>query len=480
MFDPSATTIRCKAAVVLLIAIAAVSSSMSARATDDKAFKRTSASMTGARFLALGIGKSAVVDLPRDAKDVLVANPAIANAVVRSARRAYLIGVAAGQTSVIFFDSEGRQLAAYDIEVGRDASGVREALKKMMPNSSVKVDAINDSVVLSGEVANAADARSAVDTAARLVGDEKKVVNGLIIKGKEQVLLKVTVAEVQRSIIKQLGIDLNGVSIAIGSAVLDFQIDNPFTVQNQTISNTVFQPSYNLPAGGTISATLRAMEQSGVLRTLAEPNLTAISGESAKFLAGGEFPIPGGQSCDATTVPPTCTISVQFKQFGVGLEFTPVVLSEGRISLRVATEVSELSAEGAIRFSSVNIPSLKVRRANSTVELPSGGALVLAGLIQDQTKQNINGVPGLMNLPILGSLFRSRDYQAGQTELMILVTPYVVKATPRQDLARPDDGFADPADPATILLGRLNRIYGGPGTSGQQRTYHGSYGFILD
>jgi pilus assembly protein CpaC len=220
------------------------------------------------------------------------------------------------------------------------------------------------------------------------------------------------------------------------------------------------------------------MEQSGVLRTLAEPNLTAISGESAKFLAGGEFPIPAGQTCDATTG--QCQIQIQFKQFGVGLEFTPVVLGEGRISLRVGTEVSELSTEGAIRFSNVNIPSLKVRRANSTVELPSGGTLVMAGLIQEQTKQNINGFPGLMNLPILGTLFRSRDYQTGQTELMIIVTPYVVKPTARQVLSRPDDGFADPADPSTILLGQLNRIYGGSGASVPQRTLHGNYGFIID
>ncbi len=473
MFDTFATAIRFKAVVTVCIALAMLALSVPTHAADEKAAMRAS----GNRFLAIGIGKSAVVDLPRDAKDVLVANPAIANAVMRSARRAYLIGVAAGQTNVIFFDSDGHQLAAYDIEVGRDATGVREALRKLMPNASVQVDAINDSVVLSGEVANAADAQHAVETAGRLVGDEKKVVNGLIIRGKEQVLLKVTVAEVQRSIIKQLGIDLNGVSIGIGSTVIDFETNNPFTLQNQTISNTFVRPTLKLPGGGTISATLRAMEQSGVLRTLAEPNLTAISGESAKFLAGGEFPIPAGQTCDATTG--QCQIQVQFKQFGVGLEFTPVVLGEGRISLRVATEVSELSAEGAIKFSNINIPALKVRRANSTVELPSGGALVLAGLIQDQTKQNINGVPGLMNIPVLGTLFRSRDYQAGQTELMIMVTPYVVKPNARQDLSRPDDGFAEPADPSTVLLGRLNRIYGGP-AAGQQRSFHGNYGFILD
>lgn len=474
MFDPSLTIARSFAVVAVLMG--AMAAALPALAND----KTPSAAswQSGARFLALGIGKSTVVDLPRDAKDVLVANPAIANAVVRSARRAYLIGVAPGQTNVIFFDAEGRQIAAYDIEVGRDASGVREALRRVMPNSSIRVDAVNDSVVLSGEVANAAQAQHAVDAAARLVGDPAKVVNGLTIRGGEQVLLKVTVAEVQRNVLKQLGFNLDAINVEIGSAVLNLSINNPFSVQGSIADPaTQVTPRWNV-GGGTVSATLRAMEQSGVLRTLAEPNLTAISGESAKFLAGGEFPVPAGQNCDPNTG--VCTIQIQFKQFGVSLDFTPIVLSEGRISLKVATEVSELSNEGAIRLSSVSIPALRVRRANSTVELPSGGSLVLAGLLQQTTRQNINGFPGLMNIPILGSLFRSRDYQNGDTELMIMVTPYTVRPTSARNLARPDDGFANPDDPSTILLGRLNRIYGGPGSALPQRAYYGTYGFILD
>jgi pilus assembly protein CpaC len=475
MFGPTATLARISMAIAIAATGWGIAMPLPASA-GDMAPLSTSAS-PGTRFLALGIGKSMVIDLPRDAKDVLVANPAIANAVVRSARRAYLIGVAFGQTNVIFFDAEGRQMAAYDIEVGRDASGVREALRRVMPNSSVRVDAVNDSVVLSGEVANAAQAQHAVDAAAKLVGDTAKVVNGLTIRGGEQVMLKVTVAEVQRNVLKQLGINMEG-SVGIGSAVIGFNSDNPFTVQNQSISETVLNPTYTSPRF-TIDAQLRAMEQSGVLRTLAEPNLTAISGESAKFLAGGEFPVPGGSTCD----PPgstNCTITIQFKPFGVALDFTPVVLSGGRVSLKVATEVSELSAEGAIRLgNNINIPSLKVRRASSTVELPSGGALVLGGLLQETTRQNINGVPGLMNIPILGTLFRSRDYQTGQTELMIMVTPYLVRPTSPANLARPDDGFADADDPSTILLGRLNRIYGGRGDR-PKRAYHGNYGFILD
>jgi len=467
MFGLNATLVRYAAAAALLggalvgpLALAPAFSSEAGRGA-------SYSGQSGSRFLALGIGRSTVIDLPRDAKDVLVANPAIANAVVRSARRAYLIGVAPGQTNVIFFDAEGRQMAAYDIEVGRDASGVREALRRVMPNSSIRVDSVSDSVVLSGEVANAAQAQHAVDAATRLVGDPSKVVNGLTIRGGEQVMVKVTVAEIQRSVLKQLGFDINGVNISIGSVDLNFAFNNA-----PTDATNVITPGYNLPAGGRLDASLRAMEQAGVLRTLAEPNLTAISGESAEFLAGGEFPIPipGGIG-----VPPT----VEFKQFGVALNFTPVVLSEGRISMKVTTEVSELSNEGAVSISGLTIPSLKVRRANSTVELPSGGSLALAGLLQQQTRQNINGFPGLMNIPILGTLFRSRDYQNGQTELMIIVTPYSVQPVARQKLARPDEGFADPADPAAILLGRLNRIYGGRAAV-PARTYHGNYGFIID
>ncbi len=231
-----------------------------------------------------------------------------------------------------------------------------------------------------------------------------------------------------------------------------------------------------------MSATLRAMERAGVIRTLAEPNLTAISGESANFLAGGEFPVPGGYSCDPQTR--ICQLAIQFKKFGVGLNFTPVVLSEGRISLKVMTEVSELSNENAIVLvqgtSTQTIPAIKTRRAETTVEIPSGGALAMAGMIQEQTKHQISGLPGLMQVPVLGTLFKSRDYVNRQTELMVIVTPYIARAVAQKDLSRPDDGFVDSSDPAAILLNRLHRVYGAPGGKGPAPGYHGKYGFILD
>jgi len=223
---------------------------------------------------------------------------------------------------------------------------------------------------------------------------------------------------------------------------------------------------------------LRAMERAGVIRTLAEPNLTAISGESANFLAGGEFPVPAGSTCDATGR--NCQVTITFKKFGVSLNFTPVVLGDGRISLRVSSEVSELSNEGALQQAGVSIPSLRVRRTDTTVEIPSGGALAMAGLIQEQTKQQINGLPGLMQLPILGTLFKSRDFVNHQTELAVIVTPYIVRSVARQELSRPDDGFADASDPASVLLGRFNRIYGVARAPEPKQPYHGKYGFILD
>jgi pilus assembly protein CpaC len=451
---------------------------------------RTAAPVTtdgqmNARFLSLGIGKSIVIDLPREIKDVLVADPKVANAVVRSTQRAYIIGAAVGQTNIVFFDSTGAQIAAYDIAVKRDLNGVRAALKQSLPNSDILIEGVGDGVVLSGSAASPIEAQQAADIAARLVGGTDKVVNSIAVRGRDQVMLKVTVAEVARNIVKQLGIDLTA-SLAYGTSVVNFNNANPFTSLGRPLvsGNEV---KATLPGTSSVTATLRAMETAGVVRTLAEPNLTAISGESATFIAGGEFPVPAGYSCDPVTR--VCQTQISFKKFGISLNFTPVVMSEGRISLRVMTEVSELSIDNSITLTqslsgnttnSLTIPSVKTRRAETTLEIPSGGSMAMAGLIAEQTKQAINGLPGLSQLPVLGTLFRSRDYVNNQTELMILVTPYVVRAVAQKDLSRPDDGFAAASDPQADLLGSINRIYGVPGRVEKARNYRGTYGFITD
>jgi pilus assembly protein CpaC len=442
---------------------------------------KVAASETTSRSIALGVGKSVVIDLPTNIKDVLVADPKIANAVIRSPRRVYMIGVKVGQTNIFLFDAHGNQIAGFDIAVTRDLNGVRAALRQTLPNTDIHIRGVGDGVMLSGTAPNAAEAQQAYDIASRLVGGDTKVVNGITVSGRQEVMLKVVVAEVERDVIKQLGIDLSG-SLNYGTAVVNFNTSNPFSATGQALSDTSL--------GGTfknVTATLRAMERAGVIHTLAEPNLTAISGETASFVAGGEFPIPNGLSCDTTKSPPVCQAQIEFKKFGVSLTFTPVVLSAGRISLKVMTEVSDLSQDNAMTLQipgssqSLTVPSIKTRRAETTVEIPSGGSLAMAGMLQRQTKQSINGLPGLMQVPILGALFKSRDYVNNETELMILVTPYIVHPVAGDKLARPDDGFSDPSDPQTVLLGRLNRIYGGPAkTDPPPKDYHGRYGFILD
>jgi pilus assembly protein CpaC len=435
-----------------------------------------------ARFLPLGVGKSIVIDLPRDIKDVLVADPKIANAVVRSAQRAYIIGAAIGQTNIVFFDSAGQQIAAYDIAVKRDLNGVRAAVKQTLPNSDIQVEGLGDSAILTGTAASPIEAQQAGDLVARLVGGADKIVNSIVVRGRDQVMLKVTVAEVSRSIIKQLGVDLSA-KLNYGTAVVNFNNANPFTANNAPLvpGNSLATSFGSTPS---VQATLRAMESAGVVRTLAEPNLTAISGESATFISGGEFPIPTGVTCQTTTAGAIgqCVQTVSFKKFGISLNFTPVVLTEGRISLRVMTEVSEISTDNALQGGAggTTIPSIKTRRAETTLEIPSGGAMAMAGLIQDQTKQAINGLPGLSQLPVLGSLFRSRDYINSETELMVLVTPYIVRAVAQKDLSRPDDGFAAASDPQADLLGSISRIYGVPGRVEPARNYRGTYGFITD
>ncbi len=429
-----------------------------------------------ARFLPLGIGKSIVIDLPRDIKDVLVADPKIANAVVRSAQRAYLIGAAVGQTNIVFFDAAGQQIAAYDIAVTRDLNGIRGALRQTLPSADIRVEGIGEGVVLSGTASSQIESQQAADLAARLVGGPDKVVNSISVRGRDQVMLKVTVAEVQRNIVKQLGVDLSA-KLSYGTAVVNFNNSNPFTAlgRNLVDGNSTAASFGSVPS---VTATLKAMENAGVIRTLAEPSLTAISGETANFLAGGEFPVPGGRSCDPATG--LCTTSIIFKKFGISLGFTPVVLSEGRISLRVATDVSELSQENSVTQNGLSIPGLKTNRADTTLEIPSGGSMVMAGLIKQQTKQSISGLPGMSQLPVLGTLFRSRDLVNNNTELMILVTPYIVRAVAQKDLSRPDDGFAASSDPQADLLGSVNRIYGVPGRAEPARSYRGTFGFITD
>ncbi|PPD16228.1 MAG: secretin [Methylobacterium sp.] len=442
------------------------------------------------RRIDLSVGKSIIIDLPRDAGEVFVADPKVANAVVRTSRKIFIIGTGPGTTSVFVMDKGGAQIAALDIgvakELARELNVLREVLKKAMPTADIKVSSVGDSFVLSGTVDSALEVQSALDIANNLVGQSSsgflglggstsgKVVNALQVRGKDQVMLKVTIAEVQRSVLKQLGVNFDG-EWRVASTAFGLVTDNPFSVQRESLGNT----AATLQSGNK-TGTLRAMERQGVLRTLAEPTLTAISGESAKFLAGGEIAVPQNESCDFTTGRRICTLSLTYKPIGVTLNFTPVVLSEGRISIRLATEVTEVDADNSVQLSSSRIVGFRTRKAETTVELPSGGVLATAGIIQQSTRQQINGLPGAMNIPILGTLFRSRDYQRYETELLVLVQPFIARPSAPGQIARPDDGFADATDPSTIFMGRLNRTYGTAATDLRRKGGLGPVGFIND
>lgn len=486
----SGTALALAAALALGVASTALAKGPQRQADveyDNSAVQRVRPTATDevlARRVDLPVGKSVTIDLPRDAKEVFVASPDVANAVVRTARKIYIIGLKAGSTTVLVNDAEGRQIAALDIgiakELTREINIIREVMKTAMPGAQIEVKGVGDNIVLSGVVDSALEAQRAVDIAQNLVGKQSslffstqgEVVNALRIRGKDQVMLKVTVAEIQRNVLKQLGINFSG-SWKVGDSTLSALIDSPFSVQKQVLSSTEITGSLN---GGKQTPTLKALERQGVLRTLAEPTLTAISGESAKFLAGGDIPVPQSETCDATTG--RCTVQLIYRAIGVALNFTPVVLSENRISIRVATEVTEIDGDNQYVLRSSSVPGFRTRRAETTVELPSGGVLATAGLIMQQSRQAINGLPALMNVPILGTMFRSRDYQRNETELMILVQPFIARPSEPGQIARPDEGFADASDPSTVFMNRLVRAYG-QGVS-RPNTFRGPVGFIND
>ncbi|RFC65481.1 type II and III secretion system protein family protein [Fulvimarina endophytica] len=485
----------------------------------------------GNTTIQLGLDKSKVIELSADAHDILVANPSVADALTRDKRHIYLFGKQVGQTNLIVFDKANRQIASIEIRIERDVTGLAAAIRRYVPDSDVTVEIMNDNVVLTGRVRTPLDAKRVGQIAgAYLTGGEattgnyirqasaggeanggadvafasesrreSQIINLLQIEGEDQVTLKVTVAEVQRSVVKQLGLD-GAVSTAIDGVTFGAVTDNVFGLGN-ALGGQFAGLGYN--NGSTdVSTQLRAMEQAGVMRTLAEPSLTAISGESASFKVGGEFSVPSGRDftpekrtnirdangrvVDVEIEDGQYTLNSRNVEYGIGLDFTPVVLSPGRISLKLRTSVSEptfespfnLGSDQKSRIPATAVIGIRKRLADTTVELPSGGSLVIAGLVRDEVRQVISGFPGLSKLPILGSLFRSRDFQRYETELVIIVTPYLVRPVAREALARPDDGLAFSSDGAGNFLGRINRIYGHSETQLPPGRYHGVVGYI--
>ncbi len=436
------------------------------------------------RRINLGVGKSVIVDLPRDASEIFIADPKVVTAIVRSARKLYIIANTGGQTSVFALDPQGNRIASLEITVGRDIAELLQILKTAMPNTNIIPKTVNDTIILTGTVDSASDAQVAVDIAKGFVTlassvpgapTSGTVVNSIVIKGRDQVMLKVTIAEVQRNVMKQLGVTNAIARGNWGSISLGNSLTNQLTTGGIPLGSYDAASAVGSVVNG-LAGQLQVYERQGVAKVLAEPTVTAVSGENAKFTAGGEIPVPGSQSCTGGV----CTTGVNFKPYGVTLNFSPVVLSEGKILLRIATEVTEIDPTATFSFNTVSVSGFRTRKNETTVELPSGGSIATAGLIQTTSRATINGIPGLMNLPVLGALFRSREYQRQETELMIIVTPYIAKPVAPNELSRPGDGFADASDPQAVFLGRVNRVYSSSSNPEALGKYNGPVGFIND
>ena len=416
------------------------------------------------RRLTVGLHKAVLVELPVDVQDVIVSHPDTIDVTVLTSRRVVLTAKLAGEANAFLLGRDGRKIAILDFTVKRDLADLGEMLARLLPNSRIKLSTSGEGVVLSGKVAHPADSARAEEMAKQYLKNAP-VVNLIASSEKEQVLLKVYVVEMQRDAIRRLGVDLPQAIASAGAFTFTKVIQGGFPVSSLVNPGAAFTGAGSVPFvsngsalqatanwnGNTASAIIQAFERAGLSRTLAEPTLTAISGETAKFLAGGEFPVPISNKDN--------TVTVTWKSFGVNVAFTPYVLSEGRINLKVAAEVSELSSQGAVTLQTISIPAIQVRRAETSVEMPSGSALAIAGLLSDQTRQNVDGVPELRNLPVLGALFRSKDYRSSSSELVILVTPYVVKPTDPALLERPDKGFAPANDLKALVRGHLHRVY---------------------
>ena len=451
----------------------------------------------------LGLNKSLVLDLPEDAFDILVADPSVADAVTRSSRRIYLFGRSVGNTNIFVFGEDGQPIANIDLRVERDVANLEGDLERFIPGSDVSVEIVNDNIVLTGTVLTAQDANKAERLAnAFLNGGEQgsrgsgdgglaalfgvdqssSIVNLLTILGENQVSLKLTVAEIQRDVVKQLGMNINNSSInasALDSDLLSGLTGGLFNFhrsgqgllrgQQFRLGGQIGPDSFGL----NINAAINALNETGVMRTLAEPTLTAVSGENASFRVGGTYNIVGGIDADAEEGD---TIESQEIEYGVSMSFRPVVLSSGRISIKLRTEVAEPTSVGSNPVANGTFLGVRRREAETTVELPSGGSMMIAGLIRDDVRSTIAKTPGLANVPILGQLFKSRGFVREETELVIIATPYLVRPVARNQLARPDDNFHAPNDTKGYLLGRVNEIYGNRKTPDAQ--YHGAIGFI--
>lgn len=418
------------------------------------------------REIRVAVSTGQLVRLPRPAKNVFIADPNIADLQVPSPQDVFVYGKKTGTTSFYALDDAGRVIMNASIVVTYNTGDLQRLLQQEAPNAPINVESTPGGIVLSGVVPNAEVADRVTVAASRYLGEKETLVNNLKVSGAQQVNLRVRVAEVDRQVTKELGFNWQSL-VTAGSFTFGLASGRPF-LQPTTLLNTLIDRAPaaanasaipgalfgNLTTShANVSGLIDALADHGLVTILAEPNLTTVSGQPASFLAGGEFPIPVAQSGNTAGA-----ITIEFKQFGVSLDFVPTVLSNDHISIKVRPEVSQLSNQGAINTGGVTVPALTVRRAQTTIELGSGDSFAIAGLIQQNSVQDLNKFPALGDVPVLGALFRSQSFQRNESELVIIVTPYVVRPAGATALRAPTDGFQPASDLEQIFLQHFNAV----------------------
>lgn len=452
---------------MLTTTVAAVLAASTAATLPTGAFAQPVSAVKPVNDVSLSVGAGRMVRLDGQMSDLFVANDGIADVQVRSADQIYIFGKAAGETTVYATNKAGKVLYSANVRVGNNIGSVDEMLRLAMPDAQVRATPLNGTILLTGTVAAPTDVEEAGRLVQAYVGEGTQVISRLKTATPLQVMLKVKIAEVSRSLTRDIGVNLLTRDQSTGGFLFGIGRGNPGTIKDIT-SSTITNPITGRPAvvgteytfnnkegattlglagkllGIDILSTLDLNEDSGMVTTLAEPTLVALSGETASFLAGGEFPIPVAQGVNGT--------SVEFKQYGVSLAFTPIVLEGGRISMRVRPEVSEISEQNSIRLNGYEVPSLTTRRTETTVELGSGQSFMLAGLLRNTGGNSVQKAPFLGDIPILGALFRSQGFRRDETELVIVVTPYLVKPVNASQIALPTDGYRQSNDSQRIFL----------------------------
>jgi pilus assembly protein CpaC len=415
------------------------------------------------REIRIAVSTGQLIQLPRPAKNVFIADPNIADLQVPSPQGVFVYGKKAGITSFYALDDAGRVILNANIVVTYNVGDLQRLVQQEAPNAAIRVESSPSGIVLSGVVPNAEIADRVSSAAGRYLGDKDTLINNLKISGAQQVNLRVRVAEVDRQVTKELGFNWD-TFVSAGSFTFGFATGRPIVDTVNGLLTRAPSPNNVTAVPGALfgnlttkranaSGLIDALADQGLVTILAEPNLTTVSGQPASFLAGGEFPIPVSQSGSTAGA-----ITIEFKPFGVSLDFVPTVLANDHISIKVRPEVSQLSNQGAITTGGVTVPALTVRRAQTTVELGSGDSFAIAGLIQNNSVQDLSKFPALGDVPVIGALFRSQSFQRNESELVIIVTPYVVRPAGATAFRAPTDGFQPASDLEQIFLQHFNAI----------------------